>query len=108
MRSNNISILFKFIIFSQEEVHGKCAPKHTSCTIDNKSGEYDSIPINIVYAVIHYLLFLYNKINNEYLKKIFTKIFCKTHQIAPFFKILSGEHAPEPPPNKHPPSPLKK
>ena len=27
----------------------------------------------------------------------FSKIFSKTHQIAPFLKIFSGEHAPEPP-----------
>ena len=27
----------------------------------------------------------------------FSKIFSKTHQIAPFLKIFSREHAPEPP-----------
>ena len=27
----------------------------------------------------------------------FSKIFSKTHQIAPFLKNFSGEHAPEPP-----------
>ena len=27
----------------------------------------------------------------------FSKIFSNTHQIAPFLKIFSGEHAPEPP-----------
>ena len=27
----------------------------------------------------------------------FSKIFSKTHQIAPFLKFFSGEHAPEPP-----------
>ena len=27
----------------------------------------------------------------------FSKILCKTHQIASFLKIFSGEHAPEPP-----------
>ena len=27
----------------------------------------------------------------------FSKIFSKTHQITPFLKIFSGEHAPEPP-----------
>ena len=27
----------------------------------------------------------------------FSKIFSKTHQIAPFLKIFSGEHTPEPP-----------
>ena len=34
----------------------------------------------------------------------FSKIFSKTHQIAPFLKIVSGEHAPEPPfaPCKYP------
>ena len=29
-----------------------------SCIIDKKSGEYAPIPLNIVCAVIHYLLFL--------------------------------------------------
>ena len=29
--------------------------------------------------------------------KIFSKILSKTHQIAPFLKIFSGDHAPEPP-----------
>ena len=29
----------------------------------------------------------------------FSKILSKTHQIAPFLKIFSGEHAPEPPAN---------
>ena len=32
-----------------------------NCTIANKSGEYAPIPLNIVCAVIHYLLFLYKK-----------------------------------------------
>ena len=32
-----------------------------SFTIDKKSGEYAPIPLNIVCAVIHYLLFLYKK-----------------------------------------------
>ena len=27
----------------------------------------------------------------------FSKVFSKTHQIAPFFKIFSEEHAPNPP-----------
>ena len=27
----------------------------------------------------------------------FSKLFSKTHQIAPFLKIFSEEHAPEPP-----------
>ena len=30
-----------------------------SCRIDKKFGEYAPIPLNIVCAVIHYLLFLY-------------------------------------------------
>ena len=32
-----------------------------NCTIDKKSGEYAPIPLNIMSAVIHYLLFLYKK-----------------------------------------------
>ena len=36
----------------------------------------------------------------------FSKIFSKTHQIAPFLKNFSGEHAPEPP-SKRVASPCK-
>ena len=32
----------------------------------------------------------------------FSKIFSKTHQIAPFLKIFSGEHAPELPSKRKP------
>ena len=39
-----------------------------SCTIDKKSGEYTPIPLNIVCAVIHYLLFFYK---NEYFYNFF-------------------------------------
>ena len=42
-----------------------------SRTIDKKSGEYAPIPLNIVCAVIHYLLFLYK---NEYFYIFFAKI----------------------------------
>ena len=34
---------------------------------------------------------------NFFFYKIFAKIFSKTHQIVPFFKIFSGEHAPNTP-----------
>ena len=37
------------------------------------------------------------KIFTIFLDKILAKIFSKTHQIVPFFKIFLGEHAPEPP-----------
>ena len=52
-----------------------------SCTIDKKSGKQaPTIPLNIVCAVIHYLLFLYK---NEYFYNFFlqnfSKIFSKTH-----------------------------
>ena len=63
-----------------------------SCTIDKKSGEYAPLPLNIVYAVTHYLIFL-----QFFFLQNFSKIFSKTHQIASFLKIFSGEHAPEPP-----------
>ena len=38
----------------------------------------------------------------------FSKIFSKTHQIAPFLKIFSGEHAPEPPSDMQIPHLLQK
>ena len=44
------------------------------------------------------------KIFTIFFDKILAKIFSKTHQIVPFFKIFSGEHAPEPP-NKRVASP---
>ena len=69
-----------------------------NCTIDNKSGVYAPIPLNIVCAVTPYLLFLYKKMNifTILFYKILAKKISKTHQVASFFLIFSGEYAPEP------------
>ena len=67
-------------------------------TINTHSGEYAAIPLNIVPSNTISINFVY-KINifaNFFLQNC-SKIYSKTHQIAPFFKIFSGEHAPEPP-----------
>ena len=58
-----------------------------SCTIDKKSGEYAPIPLNIVCAVIHYLLFLYK---NKYFYKILAKY---SHN---FYKFSRGSMPPNP------------
>ena len=64
-----------------------------NCTIDNKSGVYAPIPLNIVCAVIPYLLFLYKKMNifTFFFYKILAK---KNLQNVPsciiFFNFLGG------------------
>ena len=68
-----------------------------SWTIDEKSGEYTRMPLKIVCAVTHYLLFLYKILFLQFFLQNFSKISSITHQIALFLKIFSGEHAHEPP-----------
>ena len=71
-----------------------------SCAIDKKSAwgvcsntpkySVDNNTLSIIFYIkmnIFTILFLQN----------FNKIFSKTHQIAPFLKIFSGEHTPGPP-----------
>ena len=69
------------------------------CTIDRKSGEYAPIPLNIVCAVIHYLLFLYKKMNIFiiFFVRILAKYSPKRTKLHHFKKSFSGEHAPKPP-----------
>ena len=43
-----------------------------NCTIDKKSGEYAPIPLNIMCAVIHYLLFLYKQDAREAMRVVFS------------------------------------
>ena len=63
-------------------------------TINKHSGEYAAIPLNIVPSNTISITFVY-KIN---IFAIFlTKLQQNILQNAPFFKIFSGEHAPEPP-----------
>ena len=85
-----------------------------SCTIDKKSGEYAPIPLNIVCAVIHYLLFLYK---NEYFyikMNIFTILFYKIlakyspkHTKLHRLKKNSRGSMPPNPPSKSVASPCK-
>ena len=62
-------------------------------TIDKKYGEYAPIPLNIVCAVIHYLLFLYK---NEFLKKNLVKYFPKRTKLH-HFKFFSRGACPRTP-----------
>ena len=69
-----------YIYFFKRKFTENVLQNTPNCTIDKKSGEYAPnpyvpIPLNIVCAVIHYLLFVYKKMN------IFTIIF--------FHKILA-------------------
>ena len=56
-----------------------------------------SIPLINVCTVIHYLLFIYKTMNIfTFFLQNFSKIFLKTHQIAPFSKISQGSMPPNP------------
>ena len=81
------------------QFHGNVLQNTPNCTIDKKSGEYAPIPLNIVCAVVHYLLFLYKKINifAICILQNFSKIFSKTHQISLFLSISRGTMPPNPP-----------
>ena len=71
----HIYIIQIFIIyFLKRKVTENVLQNTSNCTIDKKSGEYAPIPLNIVCAVIYYLLFLYN---NEYFYNFFYKILAK-------------------------------
>ena len=60
-----------------------------------RNWEYAPIPLNIVCAVIHYLLFLYK---NEYFYHFFYKILAKYSPTRTILKkYFSGKHALEPP-----------
>ena len=74
-----------------------------NCIVDKKSEEYAPIPLNIMCAVIHHLLFLYKKriFLQLFFLQNFSKIFSKTHQIASFLKFSRGSMPPNPP---NPPS----
>ena len=71
------------------------------CTIDKKSGVYVPIHLNIMCAVIHYLLFIYK---NEYFHNIFYKILAKFSskrtKLHHFLKFSRGSMPPNPP-SKH-------
>ena len=66
MISNIISILYLYysniyIFFRKRKITENVLQNTPNCTIDKKSGEYAPIPLNIMCAVIPYLLFLYKK-----------------------------------------------
>ena len=54
----HIYIIQIFIYIFLRESSWKVLQNTPNCTTDKKSGEYAPIPLNIVCAVIHYLLFL--------------------------------------------------
>ena len=55
--------IFICIYFLKRKIMESVLQNTPNCTIDKKSWEYAPIPLNIVCAVIHYLLFLYKKMN---------------------------------------------
>ena len=57
-----------YIYFPKRKFMEDVLQNTPNCTIDKKPGEYAPIPLNIVCAVIHYLLFLYK---NEYFYNVF-------------------------------------
>ena len=66
VHSNIISISYQYysninIYFLKRKFTENVLQNTPNCTIVKKSGEYAPIPLNIVCAVIHYLLFLYKK-----------------------------------------------
>ena len=62
-----------------------------NCTIDKKSGEYAPILLNIVCAIIHYLLFLYKKlIFLHFFYKILAKYSPKRTKLHHFKNFLRG------------------
>ena len=70
----------------------------SSCTIDKKSEEYVAIPLNIVCAVIHYLLFLYkNKYFCIFFYNILAKYSPKRTKLHHFLKNSRGSMSPNPP-----------
>ena len=92
------------IYFLKRKITENVLQNTPNCTIDKKSGEYAPRPLNIVCAVIHYLFFY---IKNEYFYNFFLPNFSQNIlQNAPFLKIFSEEHAPEPP-SKRVASPCK-
>ena len=50
-----------YIYFLKRKFSENVLQTTSNYTIDKKYGEYAPIPLNIVCAVIHYLLFLYKK-----------------------------------------------
>ena len=69
-----------------------------NCTIDKKSGEYAPIPLNIVCAITHYLLFLYK---NEYFSNfVLAKYSLKRTKLHHFYKIFGGVGGIPNPPSK--------
>ena len=77
-----------------------CPKTHQIAQLTRNLGSiYTPIPLNIVCAVIHYLLFLYKKWNilQFFFLQNFSKIFSKTHQIAPFLNIFLGGACPRAP-----------
>ena len=71
----HIYIIQIYIYFLKRKFTENVLQNTPSCTIDKKSWEYFPIPLNIVWAVIHYLLFLYKKmpIFTIFLYKILAK-----------------------------------
>ena len=71
-----------------------CYKTHQVAQLTKKSGEYAPIPLDIVCAVTHYLLFFYK---NEYFYHSFFKILAKYSPKRTIFKNFPGEACPRTP-----------
>ena len=96
-RAYIIYIIQIYIYFLKRKFRENVLQNTPSCTIDKKSGEYAPIHLNIVCAVIHYLLFLYK---NEYFYIFFYKILAKYSpkrtKLHHFLKFSRGSIPPNP------------
>ena len=100
----HIHIIQIFIyIFLRESSRKMCSKTHQIAQLTRNLGSmlqypYAPIPLNIVCAVIHYLLFVYKKMNiftNIFFYKILAKYSPKRTKLHHFKKIFSGgEHVP--------------
>ena len=99
MRSNIYIIQNIFIYFHKRKITENVLQNKPNCTIDKKSGEYTPIPLNIMCAVIHYLLFLYEK--RIFLQLFFYKFLAKYSpnptKLRHFLKFSRGSIPPNPP-----------
>ena len=95
-----IIILLKYYIYLlQKKFSENVIQNAPNYTINKHSGQYmlQYIPLNIVRSITISLIFIKMNIFTIFFLQNCSKIHSRTHQIAPFFKIFSGEHAPEPP-----------
>ena len=70
LRSNVISILFKYLYFPKRKFTENVLQNTPNCTIDKKSGEYAPIPLNIF---LNYVRVLVSKMSPQSITTIFDR-----------------------------------